>query len=198
MEAYHLGRKPADKGTMVPDAPRSMQRRWLQRPRAQRGDNLVELALVAPLLILLIMGTVEAADAYRAYVALSNASREGARLAARGNIFRPDQILLVVREHARDVDLTSTGTVLLTTVKSDTGGFTAYETERLLGSESTHLDQAALATLHSQLTASEPEYLRKEQFVILEIMYSHPTITRFLRVEVPMYAYSVMPVSAPS
>ena len=163
-----------------------------------RGSNLIEFALVAPLLILLIMGTVEAADAYRAYVGISNASREGARLAARGNIFRPDQILLVVREHTRGVDLTSTGTVLLTTVKSSPGGFTSYETQRLLGSESSRLDQAELAALHGQLTASEPDYLRKEQFVILEIMYTHATITRFLRVEVPMYVYSVMPVSAPS
>jgi len=169
-----------------------------RRAQRARGQNLVEFALVAPLLIVLILGTVDAADAYRAYVALSNASREGARLAARGNIFRPDQVLLVVREHTRGVDLTSTGTVLLTTVESNAGGSISFDTKQLLGSESSRLDQAALSTLHAQLTASEPEYLRTEKFVILEIMYRHSTITGFLGVAVPMYTYSVMPVSAPS
>lgn len=182
----------------APPQHRGRAARALARFAERRGDNLIEFALVAPLLILLIMGTVEGADAYRAYVAITNASREGARLAARGNIFRPDQVLLVVREHARDVDLTSHGTILLTTITSDSGGFTSFETERLLGSEATRLNQSDLATLHGQLTASEPDYLRKEQFVILEIIYAHPTITRFVRVDVPMYAYAVMPVSAPS
>ncbi len=163
-----------------------------------RGNNLIEFALVAPLLILLILGTVEVGNAYRAYIGISNASREGARLAARGNIFRSDQILLVVREHVRDVDLASTGTVLITTVKSDTSGLTSYQTQQLLGSENSRLDQATVADLHAQLTASEPDYLRKEQFVIVEVMYSHPTITGFMRESIPMYAYSIMPVSAPA
>lgn len=44
-----------------------------------RGQALVELALVLPLLILLLFGTMEFGRIFHSYLALANASREGAR-----------------------------------------------------------------------------------------------------------------------
>jgi len=46
---------------------------------------MVELALVLPVLVLLLVGIVEAGRAYGANVALQGAARDGARLAALGS-----------------------------------------------------------------------------------------------------------------
>jgi hypothetical protein len=50
--------------------------------RARRGQNLVEFALVAPLLFLFIFGIIEFGWAFYVYSELTNAAREGARFAA--------------------------------------------------------------------------------------------------------------------
>lgn len=49
---------------------------------AQRGQGLLELALMTPILLLLIGGIVEAGLAFNTYIQLANASREGARVGA--------------------------------------------------------------------------------------------------------------------
>ena len=53
-----------------------------RRVRDSRGAVAVEFGLVAPLVIMLLLGTVTVALAYSQHVALSNAVREGARLGA--------------------------------------------------------------------------------------------------------------------
>ena len=53
-----------------------------RRRRNQRGASAVEFALVAPLLLLLLFGTVSAGLTYSDHVATTNAAREGARYAA--------------------------------------------------------------------------------------------------------------------
>lgn len=47
--------------------------------RTERGQNLVEFALVLPMVILLVMGTIDIGLGFRTYIALTNAAREGAR-----------------------------------------------------------------------------------------------------------------------
>jgi len=47
--------------------------------RDRQGQALVELALVLPLLIILIMGTMEFGRIFHSYLLITNASREGAR-----------------------------------------------------------------------------------------------------------------------
>lgn len=54
----------------------------ITRSRTERGAAAVEFALVAPIVIMLLIGTVTVALAYSQHVALSNAVREGARLGA--------------------------------------------------------------------------------------------------------------------
>ena len=51
-----------------------------------RGQGLVEFALVLPVLILVIFGVLELGRAFFAYIAITNAAREGARVFT----FRPD------------------------------------------------------------------------------------------------------------
>ncbi|TEB06998.1 TadE-like protein [Pelotomaculum schinkii] len=45
----------------------------------KQGQALVELALVLPILIMLVMGTVEFGRIFHSYLLITNAAREGAR-----------------------------------------------------------------------------------------------------------------------
>lgn len=47
----------------------------------ERGSQIVELAIITPVLMLLILGMVDMAALYRTHQILNNATREGARFA---------------------------------------------------------------------------------------------------------------------
>jgi len=49
------------------------------RPGRDRGANLVEMALVVPLLVLMLAGVLDLGRAYHTYIVMLNAAREGAR-----------------------------------------------------------------------------------------------------------------------
>lgn len=53
-----------------------------ERRRTQRGQSLVEFALVAPLLLLVILGTIEFSFLYQSTNTVNFAAREGARVGA--------------------------------------------------------------------------------------------------------------------
>ena len=53
-------------------------------PPGEKGQSLVEMAIITPLLLLLFIGVVEVGWAIRGYVVLANADREATRFAARG------------------------------------------------------------------------------------------------------------------
>ena len=56
-----------------------MLRRWLGR--RERGQELVEYALLLPLLLLLLVGIIEFSIIIFSYDTIANAAREGARVA---------------------------------------------------------------------------------------------------------------------
>ena len=45
----------------------------------ERGQSIVEMAFLLPILVLLLVAVVDAARAFDAYIVLTNATREGAR-----------------------------------------------------------------------------------------------------------------------
>jgi Flp pilus assembly protein TadG len=47
--------------------------------KGQRGQDLVEYALIAPILFMLVLGTIDIANMVFSYDTISNAAREGAR-----------------------------------------------------------------------------------------------------------------------
>lgn len=55
------------------------------RKRSERGAVLVETAIVLPIFILILVGTMEFGIILHNYLILQNASREGARFGAIGN-----------------------------------------------------------------------------------------------------------------
>lgn len=61
---------------------------WPMRQRApsgrnslerERGQSLVEFAVILPLLLMIVLATVDLGMGFRTYIALTNAAREGAR-----------------------------------------------------------------------------------------------------------------------
>jgi Flp pilus assembly protein TadG len=52
---------------------------------SERGAAAVEFAILLPLLLLLVLGTIEFGRAYNAQITLTNAAREGVRVMAIGN-----------------------------------------------------------------------------------------------------------------
>jgi Flp pilus assembly protein TadG len=63
---------------------RSLQVKQLQdcRTRRQSGQSLIEFALTLPILLLIVLGALDLGRVFNAYVAITNASREGARYGA--------------------------------------------------------------------------------------------------------------------
>jgi len=62
----------------------------------ERGANLVEMALILPILLLLTMGVLDIGRAFYAKVSLTNATREGARYAARHGLANTEGDVLMV------------------------------------------------------------------------------------------------------
>jgi Flp pilus assembly protein TadG len=58
-----------------------MKRLFHRRWRADEGAQLVEFALVLPLLLLVVLGIAEFGIMFQRYEVLTNAAREGARMA---------------------------------------------------------------------------------------------------------------------
>ncbi len=67
----------------------------------QRGQSIVEMALMTPVLLLIVAGIVESGRAFLAYLQLANAAREGARA---GSFLPTDSpvINLVARQELPD------------------------------------------------------------------------------------------------
>ena len=60
------------------------RRRLNTRNRGDRGQALVELALIAPILIILMLGVIDYGRVYFAYISVTNGARIGADYAAAG------------------------------------------------------------------------------------------------------------------
>jgi Flp pilus assembly protein TadG len=57
--------------------------------RDEKGQSIVEIAFLLPILVLLLVVVVDAARAFDAYIVLTNAAREGARY---GSFFMKDDL----------------------------------------------------------------------------------------------------------
>ena len=58
--------------------------------RRERGQALVELAMIAPVLIILMLGAIDFGRVYFAYVAVTNGARNGADYASAGSVEAAD------------------------------------------------------------------------------------------------------------
>jgi Flp pilus assembly protein TadG len=84
-----------------------------------RGQDLIEYALVLPLLLLFILGIVEFGMAVFAYNTISNAAREGARVGVVPSAEEQD-IRDAVEQRTGGLNLTSTNITVTRTVTQTT------------------------------------------------------------------------------
>lgn len=91
--------------------------------RRERGASIVELALIAPVMVLLVMGFLDLGRSYRMQIRLENAAREGAALAQLlpNRVSCPTGSDIEDRSRGEDVALTSTPgfAVNVTNIDSD-------------------------------------------------------------------------------
>ena len=75
--------------------------------RRERGQTLVEMAMVAPFLIMILLMMIDCGRAAYAYSTLAGASRDGARAAITTGSFRPDNgsVIGALKQNAFAVQL---------------------------------------------------------------------------------------------
>ena len=74
-----------------------------RRCRSERGAELIELALVLPLLLMVFAGIVDFALMFQRYITISNAAREGARIAVLPGYTEEDVITRVEQYLGEDI-----------------------------------------------------------------------------------------------
>ena len=101
--------------------------------KGEHGQALVEMALVLPLLLLLLFGVIEMGRVGYAYITVSNAAREGGRMATFG---QKDPIIKSSIEYAANSLDSESLVIKITTLKTD-GTISELEDDRLPGQEVT-------------------------------------------------------------
>jgi TadE-like protein len=92
---------------------------------SQRGVAAVEFALILPILLLLLFGMIDGARAVQANIIVTNISREGANLAARGSTpleTGSQDIIYALMASAPPLDVNRRGMVYITRVMGVVSG----------------------------------------------------------------------------
>jgi len=88
-----------------------------------KGQSVIELALILPVLVLLMLGLVDLSRAIQAYNIIANMSREGANLALRTSSFAdPQDIMNSLASTAQPLAMSSKGMMYMTEVRGVVGG----------------------------------------------------------------------------
>lgn len=115
-------------------------RRWLSRTRREDGAALVETAFVLPIMLLVSVGIFEFGRAYQTWQVITNATREGARVAVLPE-YTDDSVKARVRTYLKDgglpaaiVDDTAKTNVDITatTIPVDVGGTVTASAARVV------------------------------------------------------------------
>jgi Flp pilus assembly protein TadG len=96
-----------------------MVKRLLHRGRSEGGAELIELALVLPILLLMFAGVVDFALMFQRYLVVSNAAREGARIAVLPGYNQTDvqnRVIDYVRNGTGDNTLSPTCALTVVTI----------------------------------------------------------------------------------
>jgi len=114
-------------------------RRWLHRARQEKGAALVETAFVLPIMLLVCVGILEFGRAYQTWQVVTNAAREGARVAILPE-YPDDSVKARVRTYLKNGGLPATivdgaNTKVLitaTTIPVDTAGTVTASAARIV------------------------------------------------------------------
>ncbi len=96
-------------------------RRWGRRAR-QRGVNMIELALVLPVLLVLVFGVIDFGRAIHFSNVIINMSREGANLAARSGGIDRGHIIIALNETAEPLKMKTEGMIYISEITGRADG----------------------------------------------------------------------------
>lgn len=107
----------------------------LKLKSSQRGQSLVEFALVLPMLLLLVLGVLEFGWILKAEIAVSAAAREGARYAAVGKTEAQAESYAMVHVPGTSVNVTINETSVIATAESTENSLVGFhlDSSRPLG-----------------------------------------------------------------
>lgn len=101
--------------------PETGERTMHKRLRSERGAALIETAITLPLVLLVAVSIFEFGRAYQTWQVLTNAAREGARIAVLPD-YTDDQVTTTVRNYLDGGRLTNASTATITVVRNQPFG----------------------------------------------------------------------------
>jgi Flp pilus assembly protein TadG len=114
-------------------------RTWLNRARQEKGAALIETAFVLPIMLLVCVGILEFGRAYQTWQVVTNAAREGARVAILPE-YTDDSAIARVKTYLKNgglpaaiVDSANTKVLITaTTIPIDVGGANTASAARIV------------------------------------------------------------------
>jgi Flp pilus assembly protein TadG len=129
-----------------------LQRRGKLLFHKETGQSMVEFAMILPLMVLIVLGIFEIGRAFFAYIAISNAAREGVRMYT----FTPN---------------TTTVNQITSTVVDEVGTTTLVDPDKITSITIACGNAYGLVTTDAQLKACP-----KEQPIRVSVTYAHDLI----------------------
>lgn len=151
-----------------------MRSYFLSRFTDFKGQSVVELALVLPVLVVFMLGLVDLSRAIQAYNIISNMSREGASLAVRSTSLNHQDIMNSLANTAQPLSMGSKGMMYLTVVEGVEGSdpnirnVVAWEKGSGPGSP---VDRGTVSKIVERLRTTD-----KNTFYIFEVYYKYDTL----------------------
>jgi hypothetical protein len=162
-----------------------------------RGQSLVELALILPVLITLLIGMVEVVNIGRTYLALLDTSYQGAHLGSQGSILYNDaKVDILVDQDLTNKGLNTSSLIEVVITHADIDASTNPPTIKNLTTYPVTPPRPSKLTkvlLDSRLQSSDP----KGKLVAVEIVYDYkllfpwPNFAGILPNPFPIRAYTI-------
>ena len=175
----------------------SKVRHGFQSPARQRGQSLVELAIVVPILLVLLLGLAEVGAALYSYQIVVNAAREGARYGAKSQYTPDEHVAAWARQSAGSLPITvyegeishldgEKATIIVTRLRKvyseEVYDYEVIETYSEGGDRSTILTDewfTAQEEKSGELEWPAGVINQAMDMIAVEVMYDHPHLTGF-------------------
>lgn len=184
--------------------------------RCERGQSMLEMALITPVLILMLAALVELGMLANNYITILDAGREGARFGASGDpAFRennPDcgttldyymQIACLVEQSMSPLTINPTRDDVVISVFSIANGSVVARLPPEVGENGwsrygNRTSRFRSSDIQTFINPGDPP----SGMVVVEVFYNHhqvlklPFFTVFIPDPIPVHSYTIMPVSA--
>jgi hypothetical protein len=177
--------------------------------KSERGQSFVELSLVVIFLMIFVAGIVEFGFMLNNYLNLVDASREAVRYSSDFDPFLPDgsldenffiETLRLTEEVMAPVvvDAAKGDDVVISFFSVGNGIYVRYPDDDGWAANNLQVSKFTNAEIQSRLDSSAPP----TGVLLVEIFYHYPQVlklpifTVFVRDPMPVYVYSIMPLSA--